>query len=137
MSKAYEQICIVPEHVHKIAKSSTPPTQVMKPIWPQPQPEAGPSKLPLPQHEVGPSMQPETSNLRSCIATEVDDYIPDWLMEEQGYMPSTGPATVSKRQQHKGLGLPIEYGAFTCIEDLKKNYLAWSPGNMLTDPTFH
>ena len=38
------------------------------------------------------------SNLRSHIAMEVDDYIPDWLMEEQGYKLSTGPATVSKRQ---------------------------------------
>ena len=35
--------------------------------------------------EVGPSMQPEGINLRSYIAMEVDNDIPEWLTEEQGY----------------------------------------------------
>ena len=68
---------------------------------------------------------------------EVDDDIPSWLTEEQGYRPSTGPATVSKRQQRKGLGLPVEFGAFNNIKDLKKDYLAHFPSNALTDPVFH
>ena len=108
------------------AKSSMPPAQVTKPTWPLPQPEAGPSRLPppqpeagpsrlLPQPEAGPSMWPMTSNLGSHIVMEVDDDIPEWLTEEQGYKPSTGPATVSKRQHHRGLGPPVEFVAFNTV----------------------
>ena len=55
---------------------------------------------------------------------EVDDWEPEWLTEEGGYKLSDGPSTVSKRQQHKGLGPPIEISAFNNIEALEKNYLA-------------
>ena len=52
------------------------------------------------------------------------DWEPKWLTEEGGYKLSDGPSTVSKRQQHKGLGPPIEISAFNNIEALKKDYLA-------------
>ena len=68
---------------------------------------------------------------------EVDDWDPKWLMEEGGYKLSDGPLTVSKRQQHRGLGPPVEISSFTSIEELKKNYLAQAPSNSLTDPAFH
>ena len=110
--------------------------QVAKPVWSLYQPEAGPSQLPPPQPEVRPSMLPKDINVRSRIAMEVDDYIPEWLMEEQGYKPYTGPPTVLKRQCHKGLGPPIKIGAFNSIEDLEKDYLVCFPSNSLTDPAF-
>ena len=109
-------------------ESYAPPTTVAKMTWPPPQPEAGPSRLPPPQPEVGPSMQPEMSNLRSCIVMEVDDDIPEWLTKEQGYKPSTSPATVLKRQCHRGLGPPVKIGAFNNIENLENN--------ALTNPAF-
>ena len=68
-------------------------------------------------------MQTEAINLGSCIVIEVDDDIPEWLTEEQGYKPYTGPPTVSKRQHRRGLGPPINIGAFNNIEDLEKDYL--------------
>ena len=34
---------------------------------------------------------------------EVDDWEPEWLVEEGGFMLSDGPLPVSKRQQCKGL----------------------------------
>ena len=66
----------------------------------------------------------------------VDNNTPDWLTEEQGYKPSTGPATVSKRQGCRGLVPLVEFESFNTIEDLKKDYLVHSPSNWLTDPTF-
>ena len=98
--------------------------QVAKPTWSLPQPEAGPSCLPLPQHEARPSSLPEEVNLGSQITMEVDDWDPKWLMEEGGYKLSDSLPTVHKRQQHKGLDPPIEIGAFNSIEALEKDYLA-------------
>ena len=68
---------------------------------------------------------------------EVDDWEPEWLMEEGGFKPSDSLPTVSKRQQHKGLGPPTEISSFKSIEALEENYLAQSPSNTLNDPTFH
>ena len=64
---------------------------------------------------------------------EVDNEY-DWLMEEVGFKPVDGP--LSKRQQHKGLGPSVYISSFTSIEALEKNYLAQSPSNSLSDPTF-
>ena len=63
---------------------------------------------------------------------EVEDEY-EW-MEEAGYKPVDGPMPVSKRQQ-KGLGPSVYILAFNSMEALKKNYLAQSPSNSLTDPT--
>ena len=82
-------------------------------------------------------MQPAAVNLRCHIAMEMDNYTPDWLTEEEGFKPYDGPPTISKRQQCRGLGDPVEIVAFTSFEDLEKNYLACSPSDSLTDPTFH
>ena len=69
--------------------------QVVKPAWSLPQPEAGPSQLPLPPCEVGPSMQPEEVSLGSHITMEVDEGVPYWLMEEEGFKPLDNQPTVS------------------------------------------
>ena len=66
---------------------------------------------------------------------EVDDEY-EW-MEEAGYKLVDGPPPVSKRQQQKGLGPLVYISAFNSIEALKKNYLAQSPSNSLTDPDLH
>ena len=96
--------------------------------------EAGPSHLPPPQYEVRSSSPPKEVNLGSWIAMEVDDWEPEWLMKEDGYKPSDGPSTISKRQQCRGLGPPVEILAFTSIEDLEKYYLVCSPSYLLTPP---
>ena len=95
-----------------------------------PQPEAGPSQLPLLQPEAGPSRlpssrketraisPPEEVNLGNRIAMEVDNEY-EW-MEEAGYKPVDGPPPVSKRQQQKGLGPSVYISAFNSIEALKK-----------------
>ena len=114
-----------------------------------PQPEAGPSQLPLPQPEAGlsclplsqketrPASPPEEVNLGSCITMEVDNEY-DWLMEEASYKPVEGPLPVSKRQQRKGLGpQSIHVLSFNSIEALEKNYLAQLPSHSLTDPALH
>ena len=66
---------------------------------------------------------------------EVDDEY-DWLMEDAGFKPVDGPLPVSKRQQCKGLGPSVYISSFNNIETLEKNYLAQSPSNSLSDPTF-
>ena len=66
---------------------------------------------------------------------EVDDEY-EW-MEEAGYKPVDRPLPVSKRQQRKRLGPSVYISAFNTIEALKKNYLAQSPSNSLTDPALH
>ena len=67
---------------------------------------------------------------------EVDDEY-EWLMEETGFKPVDGPLPVSKRQQCKGLGPSIYILSFNSIEALEKYYLAQSPSNSPSDPTFH
>ena len=86
-----------------------PKSRVVIPTWSLPQPEAGPSQLPLPQPEAGPSClpssqkemraatPPEEVNLGGRIAMEVDNEY-EW-MEEAGYKPVDSPLPVSKRQQ--------------------------------------
>ena len=75
-----------------------PKSRVVVPTWSLPQPEAGPSRLPLHQSEAGPSRipssrkemraatPPEEVNLGSRIAMEVDDEY-EW-MEEAGGWPT-------------------------------------------------
>ena len=79
-----------------------------------------------------PASPPEEVNLGSHITMEVDDEY-KW-MQEASYKPVDGPLPVSKRQQRKGLGPSVYISAFNSIEALKKNYLAQSPSNSLTDP---
>ena len=102
---------------------------------PPPQPEAGPSHLPLSQKETRPASLPEEVNLGSHITMEVDNEY-DWLTEEAGFKLVDGPLPVSKRQQCKRLGPSVYISSFNSIEALKKNYLAQSPSNSLSDPTF-
>ena len=102
---------------------------------PPPQPEARPSHLPSSQKETRPASPPEEVNLRSHITMEVDNEY-DWLTEEAGFKLVDGPLPVSKRQQHKGLGPSVYISSFNNIEALKKNYLAQSPSNSLSDPAF-
>ena len=145
-------------HLQATANASTlPPTTmvtaglmmwVVIPTWSLPQPEAGPSHLPLPQpearpshlppsqHETRPSSLPKEVNLGSWISMEVDDWEPEWLTEEGGFKLSDSPIPVSKRQQCKGLGPSTYISSFNSIEALKKNYLAQSPSNSLTNPAF-
>ena len=90
--------------------TAEPKSWVVIPAWSLPQPEAGPSQLPLPQSEAGPphipssqkemrpASPPEEVNLGSRIAMEVE-YEYDWLMEEAGFKLVEGPLPVSKRQQ--------------------------------------
>ena len=99
-------------------------TQVAKPAWSLPQPETGPSQLPPPPHEVGPSTQPEGVSLGCCITMEMDEGVPYQLMEEEGFKPSDNWPTVLKRQQHRGLGPPVNISSFNSMEELKRNYLA-------------
>ena len=66
---------------------------------------------------------------------EVDNEY-DWLTEEAGFKLVDGPLPVSKRQQCKRLGPSVYISSFNSIEALKKNYLAQSPSNSLSDPTF-
>ena len=122
-----------------------PKSWVVVPAWSLPQPEPGPSQLPLPQSEAGPShlplsqketrpaSPPEEVNLRSHIAMEVDDAY-DWLTEEAGFKLVEGLLLVSKRQQRKGLGPSVYILSFNSIEALEKNYLAQLPSHSLSDP---
>ena len=64
---------------------------------PLPQPEARPSHLPSSQKEMRPSSPPKEINLRNHIIMEVDNEY-EW-MEEASYRPVDGPLPVSKRQQ--------------------------------------
>ena len=97
-----------------------------------PQPEAGPSRLPLSQKETRATSPLEEVNLGNRITMEVDDEY-EW-MEEASYKLVDGPLPVSKRQQQKGLGPSVYILAFNSIEALEKNYLAQSPSHSLTDP---
>ena len=72
---------------------NAPPTK--KASRPPPQPVAGPSRLPPPQPEAGSSQGSATAKLADRIAMEVDD-IPEWLSEEQGYVPPVGPQGLHK-----------------------------------------
>ena len=128
--------------------TAEPKSWVVIPAWSLPQPEAGPSQLPLPQSEAGPphipssqkemrpASPPEEVNLGSRIAMEVE-YEYDWLMEEAGFKLVAGPRPVSKRQQWKGLCPTVYISSFNSIEALEKNYLAQSLSHSLTDPTLH
>ena len=80
-----------------------PKSWVVVPAWSLPQPEPGPSHLPLSQKETRPASPPEEVNLRSHIAMEVDNEY-DWLTEEAGFKLVEGLLPVLKRQQRKGLG---------------------------------
>ena len=83
-----------------------PKTRVVIPAWSLPQPEAGPSRLPLPQPEAGPSRMhssrkktraatpPEEVNLGSHFTMEVDDEY-EW-MEEASYKLVDGPQSISR-----------------------------------------
>ena len=133
LKAALERTASLPASLATQSPNALPTKKASRPL---PQPEAGPSRLPPPQPEAELSQGSATAKLADRIAMEVDD-IPEWLSEEQGYVPPVGPPAVSKRRQKKGLGPPIPIGGlFDTVEELQKDYLAHAPGNSLKDPTF-
>ena len=107
-----------------------PKLWVVIPAWSLPQPEAGPSQLPLPQPEAWPSHLPSSQketraasppkefNLRNCITMEVDNEY-KW-MEEASYKPVDGPPPVSKSSSEKDWDPQSTYRPSIVLKPLRK-----------------